>query len=111
MPVAGTGCMSMLALALSLAGCGAGTGPGVEIVVDTLPDGVVHVRNPTIPLLHRADFWRAEEVARIGDPESSGAASFVDIADLALDEAGRVYVLDQGAGEIRVFDLEDDKKH
>ena len=72
--------------------------------VDTLPSGIIHVRN------HRSvgadpDFQLVEDL-RIGRLDGDGPDVFGDIQDLAVDPQGYIYVLDLAAMEVRVLDGE-----
>lgn len=71
--------------------------------VDTLATGAVVVRNPDAPQWDSASAWRVREDLRIGSADEEGPATFGSIADVAVDAAGRIYVLDGQAQEIRVF--------
>lgn len=51
-----------------------------------------------------AEEWRLVEELRIGRLSGSGPDAFADIHDLAVDGGGRIYVLDVGWREVRVFD-------
>ena len=48
--------------------------------------------------------WRLVEELRLGSIVGDGQEAFADVHDLAIDDAGRIYVLDVGAKEVRVFD-------
>ena len=71
--------------------------------IDTLPGGAVLVKNPSQGVWDSTNGWRIVEAARIGT-DGEGPASFGQIYALAVDPAGRIYVLDGDAQEIRVFD-------
>jgi hypothetical protein len=71
--------------------------------IDTLPGGAVAVRNPDAPLWDSASTWRITEELRIGSADEEGPAMFGSVSDVAVDAAGRIYVLDGQAQEIRVF--------
>jgi hypothetical protein len=72
--------------------------------VDTLPTGTVVVSNAASGLWGPARPWRVVEHLRIGSVDGNDAAAFGRIASIAADQAGRLYVLDRQAQEVRVFD-------
>jgi hypothetical protein len=88
----------LLAL-LALAGACAPDGPTADshFAVDTVA-GVEHRRNSGDPVLLSVD-----RIARIGAVEE-GPAAFGRIRSVIADENGHVYVADNIAGEVRVFD-------
>ncbi len=99
-----------LAAALSLlaTGCGpsssdrSGSWSGT---MDTLASGVVEVRNTDDALWTQP--WQVEEEWRIGSDTSGGPEElFGDIGSFDIDAQGRVYILDDQAQEIRIFDSE-----
>jgi hypothetical protein len=71
--------------------------------VDTLPSGTVVVSNPAQGLWGAASPWRTVENLRIGSADGDGAAAFGRVASLAVDGAGRIYVLDRQAQDVRAF--------
>lgn len=66
--------------------------------------GVTVVANPAAGLWTEATAWRLEEELRIGVVDGDPMREFGSVAGLAVDDAGRIYVLDGMAHEIRVFD-------
>jgi hypothetical protein len=72
--------------------------------IDTLPSGTIHVTNPDAGIWDSASAWRMVEAVRIGTDEAEGPASFADVRAIEVDDAGRIYVLEAEAQEIRVFD-------
>lgn len=78
--------------------------PGWAGTVDTLPTGQVLVRNPATALWPAGAEWRVREELRIGTVEGDGPDLFGRVGGLAVDAAGRTYVLEMQAQEIRVFD-------
>jgi hypothetical protein len=72
--------------------------------VDTLPNGTIVVDNPNYGLWDSTSAWRVEEEIRIGSLEGSGPDLFGQISALEIDAAGRIYVLEGQAQELRVFD-------
>lgn len=97
---------SILFLLSALAACGgdahrpAGEWTGT---VDTLANGTVVVRNSADGVWDEASAWTVEEELRLGTAEGDGPELFGSVYDVAVDPAGRIYVLDQQAQEIRVF--------
>lgn len=71
--------------------------------MDTLASGAVLVRSPERGVWKRGDGWKLRETLRIGSAADTGPTQFGDISALAVDSAGRIYVADLQAGEIRVF--------
>jgi hypothetical protein len=74
--------------------------------MDTLPSGQVVVYNTDEPLWRDGSGWRVVEDLRIGTVEGNGPDLFGNIGSLEVDAAGRIYVLETQANEIRVFDAE-----
>ena len=100
---------SLLAAAtmLLLVGCGAdGGGRAFAGTIDTLPGGRVVVANPAKGLWSEADAWVVTEEVRIGRVDGDGPDVFGAIRLLEVDEAGRFYVFERQAKELRVFDAE-----
>lgn len=91
---------SLLVLLTACGGDRAGAEAAVRI--DTLADGSVHVMNPET----RGEVWQLRELWRLGALESEGPDQFGRITALEADGAGRVYVLDGHANDIRVFDAD-----
>lgn len=70
------------------------------VVVDTVGGRpVVTARFPQ----RGAGTWRLVEELKLGNVVGDGSDGFGDIADLAVDLAGDIYVLDVGSKEVRVF--------
>lgn len=98
---------TMLALSLLAGGCGnSGAGVATGTTVDTLPGGAVHVRNTAMGLwdTRPETRWRVVEAVRIGRVEGAGPDVFGGIGSVALDDLGRIWLVDLLAGELRVFD-------
>lgn len=91
------------ALAAGLAACEAGAPEVAGPVVDTLPNGAVRVANPADGLWAEGEAWVLVEDLRLGSLEGEGPEVFGQIADLEVDRAGRIYVLDRQAFEVRIF--------
>jgi len=95
-------CAAALAL---LAACGDAPGrPGDAIVVDTLAGGVVRVANPDRGTWEGGAPWKPVETLRIGGVDGDGPDVLAAPVDVETDALGRLFVLDAGAMEIRVFD-------
>jgi hypothetical protein len=65
--------------------------------------GVTVVKNPKEPLYGTPVLELREELS-IGGPDARGDAAFGPTRSVVVDDAGAVYVLDQQAAEVRVFD-------
>ena len=90
-----------------LAGCGPSETAAAARwsgTLDTLPSGVVAVHNPGDPVWSESDRWRVEEELRIGSLEGTGPDVFGQINTMEVDGAGRLWVLESQAQELRVFD-------
>lgn len=96
--------MFMALAALVIAACAkSDRSAGWTGSVDTLASGTLVVKNPETALWDSASEWRMEEDLRIGSAEGSGPDTFGSIADIAVDSAGHIYVLDRQAKNVRVF--------
>ena len=91
-------------LLTSAAACGsdAPTGEWGGEVVDSA--GISMVHNPAEGIWAPTESWTFEETLRIGSLDGPAALQFGAVAGVAIDSRGQVYVLDQQAGEVRVFD-------
>ena len=65
--------------------------------------GVTVVANPATGLWTESTAWKLEEELRIGVVDGDPMREFGFIAGLAVDDSGRIYVLDSMARAIRVF--------
>lgn len=86
--------------------CGGDAGTQASAWADRikrLPNGAVVVLNPSSGVWDQQGRWRLEETLRIGTAEGSGPHVFGKIAALDVDSAGRIYVFDGFARELRVF--------
>jgi len=95
-----------LLLAALLTACGAGERSASGIwsgTVDTLENGAIHTRNPATGIWDEASAWRLEEELRIGSADLEGPSLFGYISDITVDDYGRIYVMENQAQEIRVF--------
>lgn len=92
-------------LALGAAACGpAPDGEWIGMVTDS--SGIEIVANPVSGLWRSGGGWQVEEELRIGEADGEAAYRFGRIAGVDADGRGRVYVLDQQAAEVRVFDAD-----
>ena len=66
--------------------------------------GIRVVANPESGLWTPGRAWTLEEDLRIGVVDGDPMREFGSVAGLAVDEAGRIHVLDAMAREIRIFD-------
>lgn len=97
------GPLLLLLAVAAAASCGEAATDGWAGTIDTLATGQVVVRNPSTPLWSDGEAWRLTEELRIGTVEEAGPELFGRITSLAVDGAGRVYVLEGQAQEVRVF--------
>lgn len=72
--------------------------------MDTLPSGTIVVTNPSAGIRDSAGTWRVIEELRIGTADGTGPDLFGQVTALEMDPAGRIYVLEGQAQELRVFD-------
>jgi hypothetical protein len=79
-------------------------GPAWRGQIDTLPSGTVVVTNPATGIWDSSTAWRVVEELRIGTMDGTGPELFGQINAVEMDRAGRIYVLEGQAQEIRVFD-------
>ncbi len=99
-----THALSAVLLTSSMVACGS-EAPSAEWggeVVDSA--GISLVQNPTEGIWTSTETWTFEETLRIGGLEGPAALQFGTVAGVAIDSRGQVYVLDQQAREVRVFD-------
>jgi hypothetical protein len=92
---------------LPLVGCGA-DGGGLVFAgsIDTLPDGRVVVSNPATGMWGEGEAWEVTEEIRIGRVDGDGPDMFGSVGLLEVDVAGRFYVFERQAQELRVFDTD-----
>ncbi|MGH7507106.1 MAG: 6-bladed beta-propeller, partial [Longimicrobiales bacterium] len=89
-----------------LAGCGADDSSAAARwtgTIDTLPSGQVVVHNPADPVWAEGDEWQVVEELRIGTLEGAGPEVLGRVNSLAVDPAGRIWVFESQAQELRVF--------
>jgi hypothetical protein len=94
----------MATCSLLLSGCGNGpaTGDWAGSVIDSA--GITIVRNPSTGLWRPGDVPTVTEVLRIGETDGEPAYQFGSISGVNVDAEGRIYVGDNQAREVRVFD-------
>lgn len=71
--------------------------------MDTLPSGEIVVHNPAEPMWAPGEEWRMVEDLRIGTLDGDGPDLFGDVTWLEVDPAGRIWVLEGQAQELRIF--------
>lgn len=107
-----TSVVPVLGIALATAALGACGDPSVAggwtAAVDTLPGGAVEVSNPAEGLWDvgagdEASRWALVEDLRLGAVEGASPELFGRVADIEVDDVGRIYVLDADAAEVRAF--------
>lgn len=93
-------------ISLALAGCDTrdDRAPTItQILVDSLPTGHIVVRNPETPSWPSGQEWRVVEELRLGRAEGDSPDVFGSIISFEVDAAGRLWVIDGHAQNIRVF--------
>ncbi|UCF18463.1 MAG: hypothetical protein JSU87_10985, partial [Gemmatimonadota bacterium] len=96
----------LIGLVLTLAACGGegvATGATWAGTVDTV-EGVRVVSSPAEPLLSAAESWRLEEQLSIGVVEGDPDYQFGGIAAVEVDAKGNIYVADQQARRVAIYD-------
>ena len=75
---------------------------------DTLANGSVLVTNPAEGLwdANPEEQWQVVEGLRIGTVSGDGPDSFGQVGSIVVDGAGRLWIVDRQATEIRVFDAD-----
>jgi hypothetical protein len=98
--------LSRLSIAIPLlaAACARNEKAGWQGTLETRPDGVVLVRSPQQGAWREGEGWRVREEVRIGIAEGTGPTLFGNVTAVEADSAGRIWVLDGQAKELRVFD-------
>lgn len=92
-----------LLLCGAVAACGGGSaGEWGGTVTDSA--GVAIVSNPAAGVWRGSNGWRVEETLRIGATDGDPNYQFGAIVGLDVDGDGRIYVLDQQAQNVRVYD-------
>jgi hypothetical protein len=96
--------LSAATILLLLAACSPRDSRPPAAVIDTLPGGVVSVRNYTPQEWRDSTTWHYVETGRVA-PRDSGSRALVNPGFSAVvDGAGRIYVVDQSPTVIKVFD-------
>lgn len=90
--------------ALSLAACAAGSDRSGWAGTVSDSAGIIMVSNPVEGIWGPSDAWTVEEVLSVGSIEGAPAYQFGQIVGVDVDTNGNVYVADQQAQEVRVFD-------
>jgi sugar lactone lactonase YvrE len=101
--------LATVCLAAILTACAAGertTTGNWTGTIDTLANGAVHIQNPATGLWDESTAWHLEEELRIGIDDGVGPDLFGQITDIAVDDYGRIYILEGQAQEIRVFNAD-----
>jgi hypothetical protein len=93
--------LSLLATGCTDAADGEWTGS-----IDTLANGAVRVSNPGAGVWDAAGGGHLEPVLALGELEGPPATMFESISGLQVDAAGRIYVLERRANELRIFDAD-----
>ena len=92
------------ALACLLTACDSGDARTWSGAMDTLSSGEIVVHNTDDPLWGPEEEWRVVEDLRIGSATSDGPDLFGLVYSFDVDAWGRIFVLDDQAQEVRVFD-------
>jgi 6-bladed beta-propeller len=93
---------SLVTAAALLSTCDRDSASAWRGTIDRLPNGATVVRSARNQTWSPASSWRLREDLRIG-PADHGPASFAYVYGLAVDQHGRIYILDSEAQEVRVF--------
>lgn len=97
--------LSLTVLSLT-AGCGGSDSRapgGPDVVVDTLASGVVRVMSGTAGAWDEDAGWSLVEELSLGSASAEGPELFGNVAALAVDDRGRILVLDAQVAELRIF--------
>lgn len=92
-------------LVVTTSGCAPGRDRGDD-GAPGVPASVEVVRNPATGAWEPGEGWRLVEDLRVGRMDGSGPEVWGSVVDVAVDGLGRLYVLDNQALEIRVFDAD-----
>ncbi len=92
--------------ATALAACGGA--PRSAEWAGTVRDsaGITIVENPAVGMWRPGEAWTVVEELRIGVAEGDPEYQFGNITGIDADSDGRIYVLDQQAQEVRIFDAQ-----
>lgn len=94
--------VSIMTAAISTSCGNADSETAARVVIDTLPNGALHVVNPA-PDPESEPSWTLEEELRIGSFDEAGPATFGQLRGLTVTEDGHIVVLEALAQELRVF--------
>jgi hypothetical protein len=97
------GMRSIMVVALLAACGGVDAGGRWTGTMETLPGGAVRVTNPSRGVWESGRPWRLEPALVLGQENGPEATVFGAISGLEVDAAGRIYVLDRQANELRIF--------
>jgi hypothetical protein len=96
--------------AVTLGACAGGGSSAGDVWagrIDTLPSGRIVTTNSAEGVWDAAGGgWQVREVIRIGTIEGEGPELFGSIRDIDVDPAGRLWVFEDQALELRVFDVD-----
>jgi hypothetical protein len=73
------------------------------VSLDTLPSGARLVSNVGTGLWGPQEEWRLVPDLKLGSINGVGPETFGELVDLAVDDFGRIFVLDRQAREVRIF--------
>lgn len=95
---------ALLLPALAALACGRGSEtPSVEVVRDTLPNGIPSITSRGPTAWADTNGWKLVEDLRIGAGATGGETELIQPADFAVDRTGRIYVVDMKPAVIKVF--------
>jgi len=97
-----SGTLRWVSLVAVLAGC-ADRDERWSGSVETLPNGAVRVTNPAQGVWRERSAWALVPELRLGEAEGPEATVFASISGFAVDDLGRIYVLDRRPNELRIF--------
>jgi hypothetical protein len=99
--------LGLAVLTASVGGCRDGRSARLgawEGQIDSLPGGTVMVQNLGHGLWADGAGWQLTEELRLGSLDADGPENFGRVTSVAVDDRGRMWVLEGHAGELRVFD-------
>lgn len=88
---------------LCLAGCRGDKISQGSTQIDTLANGQIVVQNDSEGVWSEVEGWSVLDELRIGSLDAEGPETFARIPSLTVDDAGRIWVLEGQAAELRVF--------